>query len=287
MVQLGGGVLLAVGRARRLAALALIGSIVPTTYAGHRFWEETDEQRRAQQRVHFLKNLGLLGGLILAAVDTDGAPSLAWRSRQKAQQVSHTVALGRASTGSGAHRVADRAVAAGRHGRRDAKRTVVRANKAALRGGRRANRLMSSAAASGVALSGSSLHHASNSAHHAARAALESAENRAHVISTKSDAARQKAARKARRVALRAKKAGLQGGHLANVALADAATSGVALAVPHLRHAKESVRTVTGALLEGAEPALTALREGSDPLISAGAERAEALRDKVNEHLGR
>ena len=41
-----------------------------TTYAGHRFWEETDDAARAQQRVHFLKNLGLLGGLILAAFDT-------------------------------------------------------------------------------------------------------------------------------------------------------------------------------------------------------------------------
>ena len=78
-VMLAGGTLLAFGKFRRLAALALIGSILPTTYAGHRFWEEEDEATRAQQRVHFLKNLGLLGGLILAAVDTEGAPSLAWR----------------------------------------------------------------------------------------------------------------------------------------------------------------------------------------------------------------
>ena len=41
-VQVGAGVLLAVGKFRRLAALALIGSIIPTTYAGHRFWEESD-----------------------------------------------------------------------------------------------------------------------------------------------------------------------------------------------------------------------------------------------------
>jgi uncharacterized membrane protein YphA (DoxX/SURF4 family) len=65
-VQIGGGVLLAVGRFRRLAALALIGSLIPTTYAGHRFWQEVDEDRRGQQRIHFLKNLGLLGGLILS-----------------------------------------------------------------------------------------------------------------------------------------------------------------------------------------------------------------------------
>jgi putative oxidoreductase len=66
-VQVGAGVLLATGKFRRLASLALIGSIIPTTYAGHRFWEEADDGRRAQQRTHFLKNLGLLGGLILQA----------------------------------------------------------------------------------------------------------------------------------------------------------------------------------------------------------------------------
>src|SRR5580693_5999514 len=43
LVQVGAGLLLATGRFRRLAALVLIGSIVPTTYAGHRFWEEADD----------------------------------------------------------------------------------------------------------------------------------------------------------------------------------------------------------------------------------------------------
>ena len=39
-VQVGAGVFLAIGKFRRPAAFALIGSIIPTTYAGHRFWEE-------------------------------------------------------------------------------------------------------------------------------------------------------------------------------------------------------------------------------------------------------
>ena len=78
-VQVTAALLLSVGKFRRLASVALIGSIIPTTYAGHRFWEELDEDKRAQQRIHFLKNLGLLGGLVLAAFDTEGAPSLTWR----------------------------------------------------------------------------------------------------------------------------------------------------------------------------------------------------------------
>jgi hypothetical protein len=43
--------------------------------AGHAFWEEDEEGSRAGQRTHFLKNLSMLGGLLLAAVDTDGRPS--------------------------------------------------------------------------------------------------------------------------------------------------------------------------------------------------------------------
>jgi putative oxidoreductase len=59
--QVAAGTLLAIGKLPRLAALVLIGSAVPTTYAGHRFWELDDKQTRAQQRIHFLKNLGLIG----------------------------------------------------------------------------------------------------------------------------------------------------------------------------------------------------------------------------------
>jgi putative oxidoreductase len=96
-VQVVGGVLLATGKFRRPAALALIGSIVPTTYAGHRFWEESDPATRAQQKMHFLKNIGLLGGLILAAFDTEGDPSLAWRAKRQAHQLESAVAVRRAS----------------------------------------------------------------------------------------------------------------------------------------------------------------------------------------------
>jgi len=84
MVQIVGGAMLATGRSPRLSALALAASLVPTTFAGHRFWEEQDAQQRANQRVHFLKNVSLTGGLLLAAVDTEGKPSLAWRARRQA-----------------------------------------------------------------------------------------------------------------------------------------------------------------------------------------------------------
>ena len=66
--------------------MALAASIVPTTVVGHAFWEYDGEDRVAQEQ-HFLKNLGLLGGLILATVDTEGKPGVAWRARRAAKDV--------------------------------------------------------------------------------------------------------------------------------------------------------------------------------------------------------
>jgi uncharacterized membrane protein YphA (DoxX/SURF4 family) len=87
-VQVGAGVLLSLGRFPRLSSTLLAASIIPTTAAGHRFWEIEEPGPRAAQRIHFFKNLGLLGGLMLAAVDTEGRPGLAWR----AQHAGHHVA---------------------------------------------------------------------------------------------------------------------------------------------------------------------------------------------------
>jgi len=75
------GLGLATGRAPRLSALALAGTVVPTTLAGHRFWEQKDKAARAQQMTHFFKNVSMLGGLVLAAVDTEGRPGVAWRAQ--------------------------------------------------------------------------------------------------------------------------------------------------------------------------------------------------------------
>ncbi|WP_053914283.1 DoxX family protein [Streptomyces sp. SCSIO 75703] len=86
-VQVVGGVMLGLGRYPRLAALAVASTLVPTTLAGHRFWEAEEPADRARQRVHFLKNLSMLGGLLIAADDTGGAPSLLWRSRHAARDL--------------------------------------------------------------------------------------------------------------------------------------------------------------------------------------------------------
>jgi putative oxidoreductase len=63
------GVLLALGVAPRLSALVLVGSMIPTTLAAHRFWTVQDPALRRQQQVQFHKNMAMIGGLLLAALD--------------------------------------------------------------------------------------------------------------------------------------------------------------------------------------------------------------------------
>ncbi|HZN81412.1 MAG TPA: DoxX family membrane protein [Mycobacterium sp.] len=90
-VQIGGGLLLASGKLPRVASAALALTVVPGSLGGHTFWSETDPQRKADERRAFLTDVSLIGGLIIAAVDTEGKPSLGWRGRRAAHKVSEAV----------------------------------------------------------------------------------------------------------------------------------------------------------------------------------------------------
>ena len=80
-----GGAMLATGRLPRIASTALAASLLPTTVGAHAFWNESDPQKRKEQQTQFAKNLSLLGGVLLAAVDTSGKPGLAYRARSAAR----------------------------------------------------------------------------------------------------------------------------------------------------------------------------------------------------------
>lgn len=96
--QLAAAAALATGRAPRLSAAVLAASMVPTTVAGHRFWEADDAQAKSQQQLHFFKNVSVLGGLVIAAGDTDGKPGVAWRARRVAKDARREAKhLGRAA----------------------------------------------------------------------------------------------------------------------------------------------------------------------------------------------
>jgi len=86
-VHIGAGLALATGRAPRLAALVLAATMPATTAGGHAFWRESDPTIRRQQTTNFLKNVSMTGGLLLAAVDTEGRPGLAWRARHATRDV--------------------------------------------------------------------------------------------------------------------------------------------------------------------------------------------------------
>lgn len=85
VTQVIAGATLSLGILRRLSAVVLIGTLIPTTLAGHRFWEELDEDTRSVQITQFAKNLGLLGGLLLVATGTTRARST--RSSESAHKV--------------------------------------------------------------------------------------------------------------------------------------------------------------------------------------------------------
>jgi uncharacterized membrane protein YphA (DoxX/SURF4 family) len=90
--QVVAGGLFALGVAPRLMAAVLAGSLVPTTLAGHRFWEMDDAAEKAQHQTQFLKNAALAGGLIFAALDTGGRPSVFWSGRRAAEGLADTIA---------------------------------------------------------------------------------------------------------------------------------------------------------------------------------------------------
>jgi len=62
------GGMLGLGIAPRAAAAVLAVSLVPTTLVGHPFWSEEGEARAAQL-THFMKNLAMLGGLLLVMAE--------------------------------------------------------------------------------------------------------------------------------------------------------------------------------------------------------------------------
>ncbi|MCV7103101.1 DoxX family protein, partial [Mycobacterium palustre] len=90
-VQIGGGLLLATGKAPRIASAALALTVLPANLGAHMFWSESDPQVKAHKRKEFLTDLSLLGGLIIASADTAGKPSLGWRSRRAAGRLSERV----------------------------------------------------------------------------------------------------------------------------------------------------------------------------------------------------
>lgn len=141
-VQVGAGTLLALGRFPRTSALVLAGSLVPTTLAAHRYWEYDEPTQRQQQRIHFLKNISLLGGLLIAWMDTEGRPSLTWRAEHQAKHAKSAAEHRAKHARSTAEHRAKHTRGVARRGRRQARRgrRQARLGAKAARGGVRSRR---------------------------------------------------------------------------------------------------------------------------------------------------
>lgn len=64
LIELGGGMLLAIGFKARWAALLLFLFVIPTTLIFHAFWG-IDPAAAQEQQIHFLKNLAIIGGMLM------------------------------------------------------------------------------------------------------------------------------------------------------------------------------------------------------------------------------
>jgi putative oxidoreductase len=80
VVELGGGILLAIGLVANWAALALAGFCFMTAFLFHPFWTLPAAQQYADQ-INFFKDLALAGALLFAAAFGPGAISVDARRR--------------------------------------------------------------------------------------------------------------------------------------------------------------------------------------------------------------
>jgi putative oxidoreductase len=76
LVALAGGVSVMLGYRARFGALLLLVFLVPVTLFMHRFWGLPDPQMAMMQKVHFMKNVSLIGACLLIMHHGSGPYSL-------------------------------------------------------------------------------------------------------------------------------------------------------------------------------------------------------------------
>ena len=79
-IELGGGLLLMIGWKARWAAAALMVFTALTAVIFHDFWAAPAGQAQ-DQMIHFMKNLSMMGGLLMAVVHGSGPLSVDARRR--------------------------------------------------------------------------------------------------------------------------------------------------------------------------------------------------------------
>ena len=91
-VQVGAGALLVLNRMPRLSALVLAATVIPDAVTGHAFWTEQDKVAQRSERTLFTRELGLLGGALVAVADTGGRESVPHRATRTAKKAAKKAA---------------------------------------------------------------------------------------------------------------------------------------------------------------------------------------------------
>lgn len=79
-----GGLALITGKCPRGAAAVLTPIAAANAYMHEAFWAEQDAAVRAQKQSNFFRTLAIVGGVLIAAADTEGKPGLIWRTSHAA-----------------------------------------------------------------------------------------------------------------------------------------------------------------------------------------------------------
>lgn len=81
--ELAGGLSLLLGLWTRIGALGLIVFMIPTSLIFHNFWAVPDPMQHQDQMAHFLKNVAIIGGLLMVVAHGAGPLSIDCAMRSK------------------------------------------------------------------------------------------------------------------------------------------------------------------------------------------------------------
>lgn len=131
-LQIVGGLSLATGLGRRFGSGLLALSMIPHVLASNPLKAGADKAAAQSQLV---KNIALLGGVVLAAQDTEGRPGLVWRAGHEAERLGRGAARTKDQIARDAQRTARQLTREARHAKatlaREAKLATVQARQLA------------------------------------------------------------------------------------------------------------------------------------------------------------
>lgn len=84
------GTSLALGKAPRTSAAVLALTHVPNL-VGNSFWAADSKEEKETQRTNFVTNTALLGALAIVTQDTEGKPSLRWRTAKASERANKKI----------------------------------------------------------------------------------------------------------------------------------------------------------------------------------------------------